>query len=236
MEAKELFAPNVDKGICIEERIRVMKALVFDTWDYMEEIDPVVSCTAYIDTLLIEHFTNVSGVPKSLKQILYGYIPEEYRPVKIKVVSNKEGVVYLPQIGYYHLAEEGINSYYYFCVDNKVQIFDFEGKEIEFTFEGLSFVKEVEVLKYIHPLLYSKYLKIEEPIVYHNFQEIKSQHEKYLTTLEESLNEMALVSADNYDNLLLEKRRIFISEKEVQNNSVNGMLMVSTKGVALQFS
>lgn len=233
MEANKLTFPQLlqytQNDVCIDERVRVMKALAFDYWDYLEEIDDHVDQSAFIDTLLIEHFLNTSSVPKSLRQLLYGYIDKSYRPIRIKVVSNKDGVVYLPKIGYYLLEKEGIQTYYYFCTDDKVQIFDIEGNEIKYTFESISYVKELEVLEYIHPLLYHNYIAIDEPIVLHNSAEVKTVGNKYNNVLESQIQRLEEHGSEHYENLLLTRRRVFISNKSTLKPSNDcSMLLLHT--------
>lgn len=230
MEANKLTFPQLlqytQSDVCIDERVRVMKALAFDYWDYLEEIDDHIDQSAFIDTLLIEHFLNTSSVPKSLRQLLYGYIDKPYRPVRIKVVSNKEGIVYLPKIGYYLLEKKGIQTYYYFCAGDEAQLFDVEGNEISYTFEPICYVKELEILKYIHPLLYHNYIAIDEPIVLHNFAEVKSERNKYdaaLMSLIQNLNEH---STEHYENLLLTRRRVFISKKPTLKPSIDCAMLL----------
>lgn len=205
----------------LQERLAIMQTLVFDEWDYIQEIQDKVDVRAFADTLLLEYFNNKSkAYPKSLKQLLYGYIESSYRPVKVKVVSNNEGVVYMPQIGYYHLATKGIATYHYFESEDRVQFFDTDGNEVLHTFEPLVFEKGVEILKYIHPLLYTKYKTVNA-----SFVEIAANYTAYKNKVAQYINELFVHKNDDYDTIVTINRRIFISNLPPKNVLPHGMLL-----------
>lgn len=205
----------------LQERLAIMQALVFDEWDYMLEIVDKVDIRAFADTLLLEYFSNKSkAYPKSLKQLLYGYIKPDYRPVKVKVVSNNEGIVYLPQIGYYHLEVKGIATYYYFANEDNAQFFDLAGTEVLHTFEPLVFEKGVEILKYIHPLLYSKYKTVNA-----SFVEIAAEYQSYKNKIAQYIDDLYVHHKKNYDTMVTINRRIFISNLPPKNTLPYGMLL-----------
>lgn len=205
----------------LQERLAIMQTLVFDEWDYIQEIQDKVDVRAFADTLLLEYFNCKSkAYPKSLKQLLYGYIQPNYRPVRIKVVSNNEGVVYMPQIGYYHLNKKGIATYYYFGVENQVQFFDKDGNEILYTFESLVFEKGIEVLKYIHPLLYSKYKTLST-----SFVEIAANFSAYKDKMAQYIDELFRHNVADYEAIITLNRRVFISNMPAKNALQNGMLL-----------
>ncbi|MFD0962558.1 hypothetical protein [Pseudofulvibacter geojedonensis] len=208
-------------NVQLQERLAIMQTLVFDEWEYIQEIQDKVDVRAFADTLLLEYFNCKSkAYPKSLKQLLYGYIEPSYRPIKIKVVANNEGIVYMPQIGYFHLEKKGIASYYYFEVEDKSQFFDSEGKEIAYTFEPLVFEKGLEVLKYIHPLLYSKYKTVGA-----TFTEITANYSLCKEKIAQYVNELFIHNKLGYDTVITINRRIFISNLPSKNTLPHGMLL-----------
>ena len=136
------------------------KALLFDAWDYLEEIQCYLNPLVYFEPLLVEFFNSKQVSLRLVKQLVFGYIQEEFRPLRIKVESNHDGVIYIPKIGYYKLDRTGMETYHYFALDGNVKLFTLKGEEVSYVFEDTLSVDGVEVIKYLHPLLLSKFPKM----------------------------------------------------------------------------
>ena len=73
-----------------------------------------------------------------LEQILYGYAPKGSVSPTIKVYTDSDGVIYLPNLGYVFTNTEGIKEYTItFCDDNKNIILD----GVLISIEALKFIK-----------------------------------------------------------------------------------------------
>lgn len=59
----------------------------------------------FLEPLLFVYLNNKNSFgPKALKEILQGYFSEK-KTLKVDISYNKEGIAYLPRIGYFHKGE-----------------------------------------------------------------------------------------------------------------------------------
>ena len=67
----------------------------------------------------------------------------------------------------------------------------------------------------------------------HNFLEVESNYEHYKSQLNQYFSELILNALSDYEYMLLFKRRLFISNKEVNVNTIinNSMLIINSSAL-----
>lgn len=108
----------------------------------------------FMEPLLYTWF-NAREKKITLDQILYGYIASDRRPASIPVYPDTNGIIYLPNIGYYHTnIPEGVVDYYWNPDPSAVRLMA-NGLEIEATFENICRLNNTEIELCLHnnPLL-----------------------------------------------------------------------------------
>jgi hypothetical protein len=73
----------------------------------------------------------------SLDQLLYGYMALDRRPVTIQVLTESTGIIYLPNIGYYHTDVPGEYIDYHGAENPATARLLKDGQEIPYTFEKI---------------------------------------------------------------------------------------------------
>ncbi|MCB2378637.1 hypothetical protein LGH70_13635 [Hymenobacter sp. BT635] len=77
---------------------------LFDLLDFDDDaifLEPLVAAHRRATYGKYAHHAPVDSLPLSLRQALYGYIKPEQRPTTLSVVSDNQGWVYIPRLGYF---------------------------------------------------------------------------------------------------------------------------------------
>lgn len=116
---------------------------IFDRLDFYDD-------KIYQEPLLYAYLNQENE--KWLDSIIYGY--ENVKKAKIEVFSNAEGVIFLPQIGYFKT--DKFESTITLTIKDGQCYFELGGKEVKYSFEPLCMLAfGIELQKYQHPLLES---------------------------------------------------------------------------------
>jgi hypothetical protein len=136
----------------------------------------------FLEPLLFAYFNHTHGAAcATLQQLLFGYLDSAARPARIPVISASNGVVYLPQIGYFNTAIA--DARFDLICENSVFRLEHAGQIVTYTFEGRLMVADgrLEVYRYNHPLFAPYYVpynhgvkdlppvdvEVEEPVKRH---------------------------------------------------------------------
>src|SRR5262249_48323543 len=109
--------------------------------------------------LLFAYFNNENRDQcATLPQLLFGYLDKALRPARIQVVSAGNGVVHMPQIGYFKTGVK--NAQLDLVYKNDAFHFEQGGENVHYTFEPPLMVADgkIEVYRYNHPLFKSYYI------------------------------------------------------------------------------
>ena len=138
---------------------------IFDRIDFNND-------SIYLEPLLYSYVTQQDN--NWLDSIIYGY--EKTPKERIMVFSNKKGIIYIPNIGYFNTNR--LSQTLFLETHNKIfSIKDDDNKDVEFEFEPLFFLNEnIELVKTQHPLFESLFKNSTEVIVDVNIEETFSQH------------------------------------------------------------
>jgi hypothetical protein len=117
----------------------------------------------FLEPLLFAYFNHGHRDPcVTLEQLLFGYLDQRTRPARIPVMSDGNGVVYLPQIGYFKTGVQ--NAHLDLVCQNGAFRLEKRYKNIPYTFEERLMVADgkLEVYRYNHPL-FSPYYYLYDP-------------------------------------------------------------------------
>jgi len=139
-----------------------MRILVYTTNSELFEALDFEDDDTFLEPLLFTYFNSPQGVLFSLEQILCGYLCDKTKFSQITVYSDKEGIVYLPKIGFF------ITTY----VNEKLTLIDHNGKfflrhnddNIDFFFKPAIFLTgtNIEIVQYSNAL-FSPFFKETVP-------------------------------------------------------------------------
>ena len=156
----------------------VKQALYSRHPDIFERLD-FADDTIYAEPLLFSYLNQADN--KWLDCIIYGY--EKEKKEKIYVFSNAEGVVYIPNLGYFLTCLP--NQQLILNSSGEAMILECEGQLIEYGFEALSFTDfGIEMVKYQHPLFEPLFTE-GEPADYQPV--VSGLHKKHLQSINKSL-------------------------------------------------
>lgn len=157
-----------------------------------------------------------------LDQIVYGYIVPEKRPGSITVYPDRTGIVYLPNIGYYHTnITEGPIEYYGHERASQARLV-VNGEVINAAYEPVCLLDDsgIELCLHNDPLLNTLFESNEDPAI----EDVVSRHKQHL--------EKALAYIKNYypefDALLHATVKRVVIFKSKQMRSFASMLANGT--------
>lgn len=118
----------------------------------------------FLNSFLFAYFNDADAENKvTLEQLVYGYISNEYKPSFISVIVDENGVLYLPNIGYFRISDilllNKTCKFYYNDGNYKIT---YNNHQVEYEFHSLIFAdteNKIELIQYQHPLLKS-YFKV----------------------------------------------------------------------------
>lgn len=168
----------------------------------------------YLEPFLIAHYhlTNLKKLP--LDQILLGYFKDKIGIKKIEVVSDNNGVIYLPEIGclltglvQHSFFLKATNDYEFILVDKK------NNRKVDFKFEKLELINNsnIEILKYSNEYIHNKIFNT--PTINLKTKNIEVDFEKksrYSTILNKAFDLIKKVDKQQYFEIQkLVKRVVF---------------------------
>jgi hypothetical protein len=165
----------------------------------------------FLEPLLFAYFNHENGDQcATLPQLLFGYLDHASRPARIPVMSAGNGVVYLPQIGYFntgmsHARLDLINEH------GKLRL-EHGGTRLAHTFEERIMVADgrLEVYRYDHPLFtphyvpYDPWVRDLPPVGV----EVADTVTRHLPNLEQALALLKRYCRPLYDEILTTNRSI----------------------------
>lgn len=164
------FYKNFDS--CQGSVIDSLKILLYQRHENIFERIDFEDDRIYLEPLLFAYVMQEND--SWLDSIVYGY--EKNPKLKIQVFSNHTGIIYIPQIGYFHTQE--INKELF--LESKNDIFfitDNEGREVSYNFEPILFLDEnIEIVKCQHPLLRKIFLDAQDEIVDVEIEKTYTKH------------------------------------------------------------
>jgi hypothetical protein len=115
---------------------------IFERLDFFDD-------SIYLEPLLFTYLTQQDD--KWLDSIIYGY--EKNKKEEILVFTNNDGVIYIPQVGYFKTERRQHCKVVLRNTKNGLKL-KHEGNDLPYTFEPLLYLSyNIELLKYQHPLL-----------------------------------------------------------------------------------
>jgi len=210
----------------------ILKTLVYKTDSILLEWLDFDNDFAFTEPLLFAYF-NTPSPSINLRQILFGYIEDEKKPNSIEVLTDENGIIFLPQVGY--LKTNLSNTKLNLCWDNATKKLSLKLKD-----KTISYIKEdilklksvgIEVWKYPHPLA-KEYLRkwdfdkqVEKEI--QGEVEIKNTLEKHLEHLDNSFKILKKCSPTQFEHYKKFIRRLAI----YTNYDVRSFAVRSVHGV-----
>jgi HEXXH motif-containing protein len=165
----------------------------------------------FLEPLLFAYFNHADRDQcATLPQLLFGYLDKASRPACIPVVSADNGVVYLPQIGYF---KTGVRHAQLDLVyENGVIRLEHAGEHVPHTFESRLLVADgkLEVYRYNHPLFiqdyvpYDPWLKDLPPVEV----EVEDTVKRHLPSLEKALAILKRYCPPVYEEILATNRSV----------------------------
>jgi HEXXH motif-containing protein len=178
------------------------------------------------EPFLFAYFNNKTNqIP--LEQILYGYMEEGSRPEELKVYAENQGVIFLPQIGYFIVP---VNQQYLLLrYDNKKYHLYHQGVEVPYTFEPLLFIPGTpfEVHRY-NSIVFHDYFKVwndekkdfEDP----DDVEITRTTELHLSKIARAMQILREHCPQQYEHYLQTTRRyVIFSNPRIRNFAVRDL-------------
>lgn len=164
---------------------------IFDRIDFEDD-------TIYQEPLLYAYITQQDDT--WLDAVIYGF--ERNPKDRIFVVSNKNGIIYIPKVGYFHT--EKIAEKLYLEKDNSTfSIKDEKNVEVFFRYEPLYFLDEgIELIKTQHPLFENLFKNISDIVVDVNIDKTYSKHISHFNTA------LKIIKENNYDYFSLIKKAV----------------------------
>lgn len=196
--------------------VNIIKTLLYRSNPHLFELVDFYNNEIFLEPLLFAYF-NAKEPQVTLEQILFGFIEDNLRPDTIKVYTDENGVIYLPNIGYFktNLTDQDL-----LLVWNKYsKTFDLrdENNYISYDFNGIIRVEgtSIEICQYNHPLLKRFYTDEEGNVVNIEVTNITHKHIQHLNTAFEIIKKYY---PDNYENILTVMKKIVIFKGERPNS------------------
>ncbi len=164
---------------------------IFDRIDFEDD-------TIYQEPLLYTYVTQQDDI--WLDAIIYGF--ERNPKDRILVFSNKNGIIYIPKIGYFH-TEKVADRLYLEKNNSKFSIKDEKNVEVFFRYEPLYFLDEgIELVKTQHPLFENLFKNTSDTVVEVNIDKTYSKHISHFNTA------LKIIKENNYDYFSLIKKAV----------------------------
>jgi hypothetical protein len=131
-----------------------IKTLVYqNSPDYFELLD-FNNDFIFLEPLLFAWFNQPTKGSLPLEQLLIGYIEENIRPKKTAVHTDKQGILYIPSIGYFKTSVPDTDLTLIWDPASRSFSLTSPKGPVPFSFEPLLFIpnSRIEILLYDHPL------------------------------------------------------------------------------------
>lgn len=134
---------------CLDTVIESIKVLLYKRHPFIFERINFQCDEIYQEPILYAYLSQLDD--KWLDSILYGY--EKNRKERIDVFTNKQGIVYIPKVGYFKTEVHQTTL----CLehrDEKYRLLDINNNDVQFEFEPICIINNgVELVKALHVLL-----------------------------------------------------------------------------------
>lgn len=202
MRNRKKLDVNFENGIITI--LESMKSLIYQYDEALIDIIGFDNDFVYSEPLLYGYFA-MDNSKITLDQILFGYLPKDKRKSQIKVYADQFGVIYLPQIGYFHVNEK--STFYDLIVENDTFNLYLNSELVTHKYENLVFLKSspsIEVVLYSNPLIESilnKWGDLEQETIERNDrmpiyrENLEASYDNYLL----SINDKATALYDKLD-------------------------------------
>jgi len=157
--------------------IQFIKLLVYKSRKDLFDLLGFDEEAAFMEPMLYTWF-NSTEKKVSLDQLLYGYIASDKRPACIQVTPENNGIIYLPNIGYYHTnCTEGPLDYYGNPTASAARLVA-NGQEIKATYEEICLLNDstIELCLHNNALLNTLFEGNEDPAI----EDVISGHKQHL--------------------------------------------------------
>ncbi|CAA0230639.1 conserved hypothetical protein [Tenacibaculum maritimum] len=163
------------KGDLIEN----IKILLYKEDPNIFEIIDFDNNDIYQEPLLFSYFNAKESNKFYLNSILFGYMSLETQQNGVVVLSDENGRIYLPNLGW--ITTEKVNKTFKLFKDkkNKVKLF-YNGSDCEFKLESIEKIKNtnIEYLRYPIPLLKQCYYDVDNNLINVEIEKISKTHVK----------------------------------------------------------
>ena len=164
---------------------------IFDRIDFENDL-------IYQEPLLYSYITQKDDI--WLDSIIYGYEKEPKN--KIIVFSNNKGIIYIPNIGYFHTNKKD-QKLFLETKNNAFFIKDEQNAEVSFQYEPLLFLDEnIELVKTQHPLFENLFKNNFDVVVNVNIDETYEKHIRHFNIALQTIKE------NNHDYFTLIKKSV----------------------------
>lgn len=136
-----------------------MRLLIYKTDPVLFDLLDFENDQIFLEPLLFAYF-NEKNPPLSLNHILFGYIEEAKKPAVLEVVTDKRGIVFLPEIGYLKTSLPSQNLQLNWNQGLENLKLSYQGKALDFLYEPILKLQNIniEIWRYPH-LLSSDYIR-----------------------------------------------------------------------------
>ncbi|SIQ80740.1 hypothetical protein SAMN05880574_12628 [Chryseobacterium sp. RU37D] len=223
------FYNNFDN--CQEDVIDSLKVLLYQRHENIFDRIDFEDDRIYQEPLLYAYITQSDDF--WLDSIIFGY--EKNRNKKIEVFSNKKGIVYIPNIGYFHTDEKN-QKLFLEVVNGTFLIKNQKDEKIVFHFESLLFLEEgIELVKTQHPLFEVLFrnnnddiVEVEIDKVYDKHIEhfntalkiIKENYSEYFNLLKKSIKKVLIYDGEPYSFAALQAHNMIFLNAHIGNDEV----------------
>jgi hypothetical protein len=212
-----------------------MKALVYNQAPELFAVLDFERDDIFLEPLLFAYFNHANRDQcATLPQLLFGYLDSCARPDHIPVVSAGDGIIYMPQIGYFKTAIA--NARLDLVYDNGVFRFEHAGQTVAYTFEERLMVADgqLEVYRHNHPLFapyyipYNRWVK-DLPAV---AVDVETAVKRHLPRLERAFAILKQYCLPFYDEMLATNRSVTLFHHSAVNCfvtlAIHGAIFLTT--------
>lgn len=166
-----------------------MKIILYKAQPHLFELMDFDNDDSFLDPALFEIATaNRINDSALVLQNIYGFIPDENKPKKINITSDKYGNIYIPNIGWLTQLEKNRT----FVLEKTANAYILDGKDVQFEPLAIHNKLNVELLKYRLELFDDRYYDSSHNII---DVDVDESYRAQNHTLNNSLNYVA----DNID-------------------------------------
>lgn len=213
---KNLARNDVQISNVIRELVYSKNSDLFDRLDFNND-------AIFLEPLLFSYFNYRGANNFELGQILWGYVDNYSKPRLITVVSNQDGVIYLPNYGY-------------LITDQKSSLFELRweqgqlellcnGLVVKYKREDLSYILGFEVLIHEIPLLVNLFSSHDDDLI-----------SQSVTTLNNDTNlsslRIALQKIEEYNNKYFSYLRRTVKKFHLYRGKPNSFATMKAHGIA----